>query len=170
MKSQKRIFLLRFINAILFLVAISLQYNNIFSLKILTANPMLSLSLLVGIAMFSSEFTATITGLVVGIFIDGVSSTVPGFHAICFLLLALGAALTVRHLFNNNVFSAVALCLIGSSIYYILRWALCIASHLSLNENLTYLMQTAFGSVLYTCAFVIPIYFLEKFLYSKFYR
>lgn len=170
MTDRKKVFILRLINTLFFIVLIAFQYNGVFSIKIQAANPMLPLALLVSISIFSSELTTAISGLIVGIFIDSVSSTVPGFHAIVFLILGLSASLIVKHLFNNNIFSACALCLICGVFYYLLRWIFCYAFMLSLTENLTYLMRTALPSAIYTAIFIIPFYYLEKFLYNKFYH
>ena len=170
MTSRKNIFMLRFINAILFILLIFVQYNGVFSIKIGFANPSLPLSLLICTAMFSSELTAAITGLVVGIFVDGVASTPTGFNAILFLLFGLSISLIVRHLFNNNIYSAIALCSLFTFIYLVLRWAFCLAFFATLTENLTYIMQTILPSVLYTTFFSIPFYFCEKALYKKFYK
>lgn len=170
MTDRKKLLILRLINTIFFILLISFQYNSIFNIKILTANPMLPLSLLVAITIFSSELTAAISGLIIGIFIDSVSSAPSGFHGIIFLLLGLAVALTVRHLFNNNILSAIALCFLCGTLYYLAHWALFLAHNLSFIENLTYLMRTAFPSIIYTTVFIVPFYFLQKFLYNKFYH
>lgn len=170
MTDRKKLLILRLINTVFFVLLISFQYNSIFNIKILTANPMLPLSLLVAITIFSSELTAAISGLIVGIFIDSASSAPSGFHGIIFLLLGLAVSLTVRHLFNNNILSSIALCFLCGTLYYLVHWALFLAHNLSFIENLTYLMRTAFPSVIYTTVFIVPFYFLEKFLYNKFYH
>lgn len=170
MTSRKNIFKLRIINALLFAVLIYIQYNGVFTIKIAQANPMLPVALLVTMCMFCSEITAALSGLIIGIFMDSVSATPQGFDAITLMILGLAAALIIRHLFNNNIFSAIALCALCTSVYFLLRWCFCIAFSATLSENLTYLMQTAFPSVLYTCALAIPFYFLERALYNKFYK
>ena len=170
MKSRKNILKLRFINTILFLIFLVIQYNGVFTIKIATANPMLPIALLTCTCMFSSELTASISGLLVGIFIDGVAATPPGFNSILLFVLGLAVSLVVRHLFNNNVFSAVALCALCTFVYFLLRWAFVFAFWASLTENLTYLLQTIFPSVLYTSIFSIPFYYFEKTLYNKFYK
>lgn len=170
MKSNKNLFILRLINGILFAVLIFVQYSATFSFKILHANPMLPLALLVAICIFCSEVTGAISGLAVGVFIDATAATPQGFNAITFMLIGLAATLIIRYLFNNNIFSAIALCLLCSAFYFILRWIFCYAGSISLTENLTYLMQTAFPSVIYTSVFIIPLYYLERFLYKKFYK
>lgn len=170
MTSRKNIFKLRFINTLLFLFLLVIQYNGVFTIKIMNANPLLPLALLVCTCMFSSELTASISGLLVGIFMDGVAATPPGFNSILLFILGLAVSLVVRHFFNNNIFSAVALCFLCTLIYFLLRWAFCFAFWSSLTENLTYLLQTVFPSILYTAVFSIPFYCIEKALYQKFYK
>lgn len=170
MKSPKNIFKLRLINTLLFIVLLYIQYNGVFSLKIATASPMLVLSLLVTICMFCSEITAALSGLLLGIFIDTVASTPQGFNAVVFMILGLISALIIRHLFNNNLFSSVALCALCATAYYLTRWLCCIAFNANFTENLKYIMQTVFPSVLYTAIFAIPFYFIQKKLYNKYYN
>ncbi len=170
MTSRKNIFKLRLINTLLFAVLIFIQYNGAFSLKIMQANPMLPLALLVTVCMFCSDITAAISGLLIGIFMDTAAATPQGFNAITLLILGLATALIVRHLFNNNILSAIALCVLCASVYFLLRFIFCLAFSASLTENLTYLMQTAFPSVLYTAIFSVPFYYLERTLYNKFYK
>ncbi len=169
MTDKKKVFLLRFINILLFSVAIIFQYNGVFSIKIATANPIIPLALTVACCMFSSEITSAFTGLIVGIFIDSVSSTPQGFNAVVFMITAVAVSLIAKHLFNNNVFAAVSLCFLSSVFYFLMRWLFCYAFSLSLTESLTYLMRFALPSAVYTAVFMIPLYFLEKFLYNKYY-
>ena len=170
MTDRKKVFILRLINTLFFILLIAFQYNGVFSIKILSANPMLPLALLVACCMFSSELTAAFTGLLVGIFTDSAASTPQGFHAAVFMLIAVAVSLIAKHLFNNNIFASFALCLLCSIFYYVLRWIFCLAFSLSFTENLTYLMRTAFPSALYTAIFIIPFYYLERALYNKFYH
>ncbi|MBQ8267208.1 MAG: hypothetical protein IJZ21_02360, partial [Clostridia bacterium] len=132
MKSRKNIFILRLINILLFFVLIFIQYNSVFSIKIMQANPILPISLLIPICMFCSEITAAISGLIVGIFMDSVAATPQGFNAVVLMLLGLVSALIIRHLFNNNVFSSIALCALCASVYFLLRFFFCFAFKASL--------------------------------------
>lgn len=170
MTDRKNILTLRIINAALFALLIFVQYNGVFSIKIFTANPMLPLALLVAICMFCSELNGAISGLLVGIFIDTAASTPQGFNAITFLVLGLCCVLIVKHLFNNNIFSAISLCFLCVLAYFILRWIFCIAFCASFTENLTYLIRIIFPSCLYTAVFIIPFYYLEKYLHQKFHK
>ena len=170
MKSQKNLFILRLINVALFVVLIFIQYSSNFSLKIKVANPMLPLALLVSICMFYSEIRGAVTGLIVGVFVDAYSSTPSGLNAILFMLLGLAAVLIIKHLFNNNVLSAIALCFICSQIYFVFRWLFTFAFYTTFTENISYLLNTAIPSSLYTSILIIPFYYFEKFLFKKFYN
>lgn len=170
MKSRKNIFILRLINVLLFFVLIFIQYNSVFSIKIIKANPVLPLALLICVCMFSSEITAAISGLAVGIFMDTTAATPPAFNAITLMILGLAAALIVKHLFNNNILSSLALCALCTAVYFLIRFVFCIAFSLSLAENITYLLQRVLPSVIYTTAFAVPFYYLERALYNKFYK
>ena len=170
MKSRKNIFILRLINILLFFVLIFIQYNSVFTIKIMHANPLLPIALLIPVCMFCSELTAAISGMMVGIFMDTVAATPQGFNAVTLMFLGLAAALIIRHLFNNNVFSSIALCALCTTTYFLLRWCFCIAFSTSFAESLTYFMQIAFPSVLYTSVLAVPFYYLEKALYGKFYK
>ena len=169
MTDRKNILILRVINALLFIIFMFIQYNGIFNIKIMSANPILPLALLVACCMFASEFTSAFTGLAVGIFIDGVSSTPSGFNTFIFMIIAIAVSLIAKHLFNNNVLAAFTLCLLCCVFYFTVRWFFCFAFSLSFTENLTYLMSCALPSAVYTAVLMIPIYFLEKFLYNRFY-
>ncbi len=170
MKIKKNVFTLHFINTLWFIALLLVQYNVIFNIKILTATPLLPLALLVAICMHCSELRGALTGLVVGIFVDTVASTPPGFNAIIFCFLGLMCVLITKHLFNNNILSAISLCALCSLFYFVVRWLFCLVFPLSFTENLTYLMGIIFPSCVYNCLFMFPFYYLEKFLYNKFYK
>lgn len=131
---------------------------------------MLPLALLVAVCMFCSELRGAVTGLIVGVFLDAYSSTPSGLNAIVFMLLGLAVTLVVKHLFNNNIFSAITLCIICTLIYFIFRWVFSFAFYTSFAENVSYLLSNLIPSALYTALFVIPFYFFEKLLYKKFYK
>ncbi|MEE1053094.1 MAG: rod shape-determining protein MreD [Acutalibacteraceae bacterium] len=169
MTDRKKVLTLRIINAVFFIILILFQYNTVFEIKIRNATPLLPLALIVACCMFSSELTAAFTGLTVGVFLDCVSSTPQGFNAIIFMVTALAVSLIAKHLFNNNIFAAFTLCFLCSVFYFLTRWIFCFAFSLSLSENLNYLMRFALPGSLYTSVFIIPLYYLEKALYNKFY-
>ena len=170
MKIKKNIFSIHFINILLFAALFLVQYSSTFNLKIFTVHPILPLALLVAICMYCSELRGAVTGLVVGIFLDTTTSTPQGFNAIVYCFLGLASVLVIKHLFNNNILSAVSLCALCSLFYFITRWVFTIAFSLSFTENLKYIMSSIFPSCLYTAVFIIPLYYVEKFIYKKLYK
>lgn len=170
MTNRKNIFKFQLINTLLFIVLFYVQYNGVFTISISSANPMLVLALFVTVCMFSSELTSAILGLVLGVFVDSVAATPSGFNALVFIFLGVASSLIIKHLFNNNLWAGAALCAICTTFYYLFRWVFCIAFHSNLTDNLSYIMEIVFPSVLYTTVLAVPFYFIEKRLYYKFYK
>ena len=150
------------VNFLLFIFALLLQYNDSFTIKIATANPMLPLAVLVCFSMFASETVSALTGLVVGIFADSAAGTPVGFNTILFFVIALAVSLTVRYLFNNNYRSAIALNF-STLLYFTARWLLSFTFG-GLQTSLGYIMRFAIPSIVYTLFFAVPLYYLQKFL------
>lgn len=151
------------INFLLFALSLLIQYNDSFTIKIYSANPMLPLALLVSFSMFASETASCLVGLVVGIFADSAAGTPVGFNTVLFFMVGLAVSLMVRYLFNNNYRSALVLCLICACVYFAARWLIGFAFS-GFQTSIGYLMRFAAPSIAYTCVFSIPLYFLQKFL------
>ena len=79
------------------------------SIRVLGANPMSVLSLLVAVIMFSGEAAGVLTGVVLGIILDSVSSMPTGFNTLTLIIISFCAALISHYLFNRNLKSAIAL-------------------------------------------------------------
>lgn len=154
------------INALIVALAFIIQYNGVFSIKIGLANPMLILCVSLAFAMFSGELESVIFALITGMITDGAASTPICFNTLTFMLISLAVSLTVHYLFNNNIRSAIAIGIIGSAIYYLIRFAVCIPKQ-SLENSVGYLLRYALPSVIYTAAFIIPMFFIEKALFQK---
>ena len=151
------------VNFLLFAISLLIQYNDSFSVKIYSANPMLPLAVLVSFSMFASEMSSCFIGLVIGIFADSVSGMPIGFNTVLFFVIGLAVSLMVKYLFNNNYRSALMLCLISAGAYFFARWLIGFAFG-GLQTSLEYIMRFALPSIAYTCVFAIPLYFLQKFL------
>ena len=170
MKSHKKVSIVHLLNVLLLILLCLIQYNSVFSIKIHTASPMLPLALLIAISMFCSELRGALTGLVVGIFVDAVATTPQGFNAITFAFVGLASVLITKHLFNNNILSAIALCALGALFYFVARWIFSTIFSLSFIENLNYFMWVILPSTVYTSILIIPFYYLEKLLYKNYYK
>ena len=167
MTSRKNTFLLFLLNAVLFLVLILFHYSGA-SVSILSANPISALALLVAFIMFSNEISGVLTGVAVGIILDSVASTPIGFNTLTLALISLFATLVSHYLFNRNLKSALALCLMCSVLYFAARWLAGFAFTGDVAGSLDYLFRYAAGSAVYTTVFVIPFFYIERKLFSKF--
>ncbi len=154
------------INILLFIIFVVLNGTCGISLKISAAEPVLPLVLLISVAMFSSEFPAVFTGIVFGAFIDSGSALPFGFNTVFMAIIALAVSLITRHLFNNNIRSAIALSLMISVLYFVLRWLIGYSSS-DLYNSLGYILQHGIPSAIYTTVFIIPFYYLQKFISDR---
>ena len=128
---------------------------------------MAALALLVAIIMFSSEIAGVLTGMLLGIILDSVTSTPIGFNTLVLTAISFAAALISHYLFNRNLKSALTLCLLFTFAYFIARWLVGFAFTSDIEDSFLYLIRYAMPSAVYTTVFVIPFFYLEKLLFSK---
>jgi len=166
MADIKKTFLIFFTNAVMLTVLILFHYSGA-SIAISTANPMAALALLVAIIMYSGEIAGVLTGLAVGIVLDSVTSTPPGFNSITLAIISLAAALISHYLFNRNIKSALTLCLICSFAYFFARWLAGFAFVGNTEDSFVYLIRYAAPSAVYTTVFMIPFFYIEKRIYRE---
>ncbi len=165
MVHRKRTVLTAVLNTAMFALLILFHYSGA-NIKILDANPMGVLALLVAFIMFAGELTGVLTGALIGILLDSVASTPIGFNTITLTLISLLAALVSHYLFNRNLKSALALCLLCSVLYFAARWLVCFAFSGDVAGSFNYLLRYGVGSAIYTTVFVIPFFYIEKRLFS----
>lgn len=149
---------------LLFFLLLLLHYTDAVDLSIRHATPLLLLPLLVSYAMFSPTSSAAAAGLLTGICMDAAASRTLCFHAVFLLIAAVSVSVISNRLFNKNLVSALVLSLGIGLLYYVLRWCIFYAFHTTLRDNLLYLLEFAFPSVLYTQLFVFPFYFIARAL------
>lgn len=165
MTDRKKTLFIFLTNTVLFTVFILFHFSGA-SIKIMGANPMCAFSLLIAITLFSSELTAVLTGVFVGIILDSVAMTPAGFNTVSFALISFAAALISHYLFNRNLKSAIALCFICALSYYFLRWLAVFAFSAEMTETFNYLIKTSIPSAVYTTVMIIPLFYLEKSLFK----
>lgn len=155
------------LNFLLFFMLYIMHYCGIFNIAIIGANPLSPLALLVAVCMFCSEGTAAFAGFTIGIFMDAVSADSSFLYTATFLICGVGTSLIVHYYFNNNIRSAIALCLISCVFVFLARWLCFYCFGKSLTESLEYLLRFALPSVIYTAIFIIPFYYLERRICHK---
>ena len=163
--SNKKTALILLINAAMFTVLILFHYSGA-SIKIMNANPFGALALLITLIMFSSELTGVLTGVAVGIVLDSVAATPPGFNTAVLTLVSFGATIVSHYLFNRNLKAALTLCLIAAAVYFAARWLVCFAFAGSVESSINYLFRYAAPSAIYTAVLAVPFFCIEKRLFS----
>ena len=165
-KKENRSFAVIINFLLLFLFSIFHQ-TQIFSIKIYQANPLISLALLISLSMFSSELFTAVCGLFCGLILDSGFTASSCFNTLTFIAVGMFCALISHYLFNKGIKSAVALCFIGSFVYFLIKWIVFYTFSSDIDNSLFYLLKIALPSTVYTTVFSIPFYFLEKALYKK---
>lgn len=150
------------VNLVLFGIFFIFHYSELFSIKILGASPILPLSLLVAVSMFSSEITASLSGLVLGFFMDSASSGSSLFYTITFFIVGFTVSFIVHFFFNKNIRSALALALIFSVFIFVCRWLFLYIPTEGWISSIEYLLRNAMPSAVYTAICIIPFYFIER--------
>lgn len=161
---KKRRYLAEILNFSLFFLVLLIQYLGGIDLSIKNAVPIMILPLITAFAMFSSVTDSTVAGLVAGVCMDSVSGGSVCFNAIVIMLSAVFVYLIANNLFNKNIRSAILLTIIVSLMYFLLKWIIMFAFNMGVKDNLAYLLYFIFPSVLYTTVFILPFYYVEKFI------
>lgn len=151
----------------IFFVIIILHLSSAVDISIKNAVPFTVLPLLVAYSVFSTPLKSFFVGLVCGICVDSVAVGAYCFNTLCLMLTALIVCLTANNLFNKNIWAALVISLITAVIYFILNWAIFYMPALKAEENLTYILSYAFPSAVYTALFILPFYYLFRFLSKK---
>jgi len=154
-----------FSNIVLFLIALFLQYNGVYTVSVFGFSPFLPLCILISISMFVSEISAFFLGFSVGFVADAFSSTTFGFNSIVLALVGLFVSLIAHYLFNNNIRSSIVLQLGFTVIYSLVRW-LVFYSHVAAGDTLRYLVGVALPSAVFTAVISIGVYYLEKKIFN----
>ena len=165
MTNQRKHWGIEFIQFIITIVLFLIHYNGLLTIPSLNANPILLLPFLISFCMFSQEITGAVAGLLIGIFMDSMSSSGSFFHTFLFFIIGLTVSLLSHYLLNNNFRSAIMLSILASIVYFLLRWFF---FHALVQNNFTYsvdyLNKYALPSIIYTNIFILPIYFLQSYL------
>lgn len=137
------------------------------SVSVFSANPMAALALLAAIIMYSSEIAGVLTGMLIGIVLDSVTSTPVGFNTVTLTVISFAAALVSHYLFNRNLKSALTLCLLFALAYFLARWLVGFAFAGDTKDSFDYLIRYAVPSAVYTTLFIIPFFYLEKRIFKQ---
>lgn len=147
---------------LVFCIAI-LHYNNLFTLKIGNASPVIIIPFLIIVSFYSGMWRGVAFAFAYGIYMDAVAA-----DTLCFNTLVLGLTICVcgvliTYFFNRNISSVLLLSICASVFYFLLKW-LFLFVFAGVEHNLDYLFYYAFPSAIYTALFIIPFYYVAKLL------
>lgn len=147
---------------IAFLVFI-FHYTSLIDISIKNVSPFILLPLIVGISMYRGELCGLIFGAVCGFACDAVSTSTVCFNTLTLMFTGFLVGLLAKNIFNKNLPGAAALSLLSSAAYHFLKWFLTYFLPDVDGKVYVFLWQII-PSAIYTAAFIIPFFYLEKLL------
>lgn len=149
----------------LFLFAI-LHYSNLVPLKIFNANPIPAIPFIVVVMLYSGIWRGVVMALLYGMFMDTVAADTICFNTLALPLLVLVCGLLITYYFNRNISATLVLGAISAFGYFVLKWLFLFLIPGVPGQSF-YLFSFALPSALYTTAFIIPFYYIGKFLEKR---
>lgn len=148
--------------SLLLLAAFVLQSGGVFP-ALAGVRPLPVLALVCAFSIFNGVAPGFAFGLAAGVLMDLTSGSPDGFHAIAMSLVGLVLALLSEYLFNQRLLTAGILSFAACGLYEL---ALFLFAELPKGyEGVSgYLGKVTLPSLLYTWVFVLPFYFLARYL------
>ncbi len=162
-KKVKKNLIIAFNVVIFFLISL-LHYSDFLDVKIAGVGTTLLIPLLVAFSLWHSPLASALTGMLSGIIMDSSANNSYCFNAIVLLLIGTFVSVSSSALFNKNLPSAMVISLICSMAYYLLQWGFFHTFSEGINNGLTFLLQISLPSAVLTAAFILPFYYLYKYI------
>ena len=163
---NKKNYFLKILNFFVFFILIIFETSGAVDISIKTAVPFILIPLLTAYSEFSTLSKSALAGFLTGASVDCVSADTFVFNTLVLMLLAVFVNLAANNLFNKNIFSALVMSLITAALYFVLMWAVFYLFSSTVEQSLTYLLGHALPSALYTSVFIVPFYYLYRYMFS----
>ena len=154
------------INFLIAVICLALQFNHFINIGKSSIFPLFPFAFVIVFSMFSSELTAFITGMVMGIFVDSSSSSLFSFNTIAYSLTAFLVSLLVHYLFNNNIRSCTVISFFSTAFLLLVRFIVSY-SDLGLNYMLKNFLNSIVPSAVLTVIFAVLLFLAEKKIYKN---
>ncbi len=154
------------IESILAVIVYILHYTSLIDISIYAASPFILLSLCIAVAVFRGELTGLIFGAVCGAACDAVASSTVIFNSVTLMLIGFFAGILSKNIFNKNFKGTLLLSLIFSSLYFALKWFIFYLLP-DVQGKVYHLLWNIAPCALYTAVFIIPFFFLERWILSE---
>ena len=129
--------------------------------RVLGILPMLVLTVVVCVAMFEQEMIGGLFGMAGGLLLDVPSMSWPYFNALMFLIIGIFVGLATHYLIRNMLSTALILTTASLLFYTTVDWILFYVLP-GIDRVGYFFLRYRLLAVIYTIAFVIPIYFLIR--------
>ncbi|MBE6728981.1 MAG: hypothetical protein E7568_01960 [Ruminococcaceae bacterium] len=154
------------IESILAFVIFLLHYTGLLDLTVYTASPFILLPLCIAIAVFRGELAGLIFGLVIGVACDACASSTTCFNSVTLMLTGFLVGILSKHIFNKNFKGTFALALLSCAVYFAAKWFIFYLLP-DVQGKIYFLLYHSLTSAFYTTLFIIPFYYLEKWVLSE---
>ena len=140
--------------------------TGILTLNLGTLHPLTLIPLLVAVGLTAREWAGLMLGTLFGVLLDITASGSYFFNLITLAVIGCVCGLLSSYRVNDNIYSALALSLFASISYFSLKWV-CFCLIPAHRDVWGYLLKYALPSAIYTALFVIPFYYLIKYISKK---
>ena len=159
--SEARAFLAAVINALLIFIIFILRYSCGVTLGIGQAVPIILIPLVISCAIFYGENAAMLAGFFAGVLMDSSSASGSWFNALFLTLGALVCGFLSSRVLNRNFKAAICLSVGFSFGYFFVKYLIFFVFE-GIPVSYDYFLLDLIPSAVYTAAWLIPFYFLQK--------
>ena len=166
MKHTKHTFIFYTFISVIALLLYILDSTGILTFKIGNTHPILLIPLLVAVSMAAREWVGLVFGGLLGILLDITSADSYCFNLILLSFIGCACGLFCSYVINNNIYSALILSLSSAFIYFTLKWLVFYVFDGNRDVFIFFVNYTLISAI-YTALFIIPFYYLIRFISSK---
>ena len=146
--------------SIVFLLLFLLQYNLRLIPKIGGASALLLIPAVIAVGAVLGEWPGLFYGLISGFLLDSVTADSVFFCTLVLTVIGFLSGLLISYLFNRNLLSVIILGIGGCTLFFVSKWLLYVFS--GYGGVISYFCYHTLPSILYSCVFTVPLFFLIK--------
>lgn len=154
------------IECVLAVVLFILHYTSLIDITIYMASPFILLPLCISVAFFRGEVVGLIFSGVCGFACDAVAGQTSVYNTIAFVIIGFFAGVLAKNIFNKNLKGAFILSLCFSAGYFSFKWLIFYLIP-DIEGKVYHLFWNIAPSILYTAVFIIPFFYLEKWILKE---
>ena len=161
MKVKYKQFVAVTVNILIIVLLAVFRYSGLATFKIGETVPVVLLPVVIAVAMFFGDNASLLSALLAGVLMDSMSADSSWYNTVFFVIAAAVCNFLSSRFLNRNLKAAVYITLIVSLFYFFLKYLIFFVFG-GISVNYDYFLLYLIPSVVYTAAFIVPFYFLEK--------